>query len=193
MSHSADGDVGLEDAAAAWPTASVAVGLGPIGLVAAMLLCCAARTAGAEPATEPGAAAVAPLWKTYCHDCHGGDGGDGPASCVKLTYTPSRSTTLRRPRVVPLLAPSACSRLRRKRVRYPPRGLSEPAKNRSRGRRSVLVPTEAAGALLQAFLRAKWQRMMKLFATWSEADILTFSTLFGRYNEGMRAQYPGRG
>ena len=71
MSHSADGDVGLEDAAAG--------GLGPIRLVAAMLLCCAARTAGAEPATkpatkpatEPGAAAVAPLWKTYCHDCHG--------------------------------------------------------------------------------------------------------------------------
>ena len=88
------------------------------------------------------------------------------------------------------LDPSRASRIAADLVE---RGLLERAVSQADGRRSVLVPTEAAGALLQAFLRAKWQRMMKLFSTWSEADILAFSALFGRYNEGMRAQYPGRG
>ena len=73
------------------------------------------------------------------------------------------------------------------------RGLLERAVSQEDGRRSVLVPTDAAGALLEAFLRAKWQRTMKLFATWSEEDIVTFSQLFARYSEGMREQYPQRG
>ena len=88
------------------------------------------------------------------------------------------------------LDPSRASRIAADLVE---RGLLARAVSQTDGRRSVLVPTEAAGALLQAFLRAKWQRMMKLFSTWSEADILAFSTLFARYNAGMRAQYPGRG
>lgn len=59
------------------------------------------------------------------------------------------------------------------------------------GRRSVLVTTEAGRSLIKAFMRAKWARTMKLFATWSEADILAFAELFGRYSEGMQQQYPG--
>lgn len=72
------------------------------------------------------------------------------------------------------------------------RGLVERAVSQEDGRRSVLVPTAAAEALMEAFLMAKWQRTMKLFASWSEADIVAFATLFGRYSDGMRQQYPGR-
>lgn len=73
------------------------------------------------------------------------------------------------------------------------RGLLTRAVSQEDGRRSVLVPTEAAWALMDGFLRAKWQHTMKLFATWPEADILSFARLFGRYTDGMRAQYPRRG
>ncbi|MGV8984892.1 MAG: MarR family winged helix-turn-helix transcriptional regulator [Cypionkella sp.] len=73
------------------------------------------------------------------------------------------------------------------------RGLLTRAASQEDGRRSVLVPTEAAWALMDGFLRAKWQHTMKLFATWSEEDILCFARLFGRYTDGMREQYPGRG
>ena len=72
------------------------------------------------------------------------------------------------------------------------RGLVLRAVSQEDGRRSVLVPTDAACKLMDGFLRAKWQRTMKLFATWSEADILSFARLFGRYSDGMREQYPGK-
>lgn len=88
------------------------------------------------------------------------------------------------------LDPSRASRIAADLVE---RGLIERAVSQEDGRRSVLVPTAAAGALMEAFLRAKWQRTIKLFATWSEADIVTFSTLFARYSAGMREQYPQRG
>lgn len=73
------------------------------------------------------------------------------------------------------------------------RGLLQRAVSQEDGRRSVLVPTEAAWALMQAFLDAKWQRTLKLFAHWSPEDIVTFARLFRRYAEGMREQYPGSG
>lgn len=73
------------------------------------------------------------------------------------------------------------------------RGLVARAVSQGDGRRSVLCPTIAAEALLEGFLLAKWQRTLRLFATWSEADIVAFATLFGRYSDGMRQQYPGRG
>lgn len=88
------------------------------------------------------------------------------------------------------LDPSRASRIAADLVE---RGLVARAVSQADGRRSVLMPTAAAAALLEAFLMAKWQRTMKLFSTWSEADILAFSTLFGRYSDGMRQQYPGRG
>lgn len=73
------------------------------------------------------------------------------------------------------------------------RGLLERAVSQDDGRRSVLVPTPAAQALLTAFLRAKWARTMKLFADWPEEDIVAFARLFALYTDGLRAQYPSRG
>ncbi|MGO4908124.1 MarR family winged helix-turn-helix transcriptional regulator [Pseudorhodobacter sp. W20_MBD10_FR17] len=72
------------------------------------------------------------------------------------------------------------------------RGLIVRAASQSDGRRSILVPTEQAHSLINAFLSAKWTRTLRLFADWPEEDILTFSRLFGRYSEGMREQYPLR-
>ncbi|MEO8244825.1 MAG: MarR family transcriptional regulator [bacterium] len=73
------------------------------------------------------------------------------------------------------------------------RGYVARAVSQEDGRRSVLTTTDAAYKLMEAFRQAKWQRTMRLFSTWSEDDILTFSRLFGRYAEGMRDQYPGLG
>jgi DNA-binding MarR family transcriptional regulator len=73
------------------------------------------------------------------------------------------------------------------------RGLVARAVSQEDGRRSVLVTTEAAQTLLDGFMRAKWQRTMKLFASWSEDDIVTFAELFGRFVDGMREQYPSQG
>jgi DNA-binding MarR family transcriptional regulator len=88
------------------------------------------------------------------------------------------------------LDPSRASRIAADLVE---RGLIARAVSQEDGRRSVLVATEAADVLIGAFLRAKWQRTMKLFASWPEEDILAFSRLFGRYVDGMREQYPGQG
>ncbi len=87
------------------------------------------------------------------------------------------------------LDPSRASRIAADLVE---RGLLARAVSQEDGRRSVLVPTDAAWALMDAFLRAKWQRTVKLFATWSHEDIVTFARLFGRYTDGMRQLYPGR-
>ena len=88
------------------------------------------------------------------------------------------------------LDPSRASRIAADLVE---RGLVARGVSQEDGRRSVLLPTEAAGVLLQAFLMAKWQRTIRLFATWDEADIVTFSALFGRFVDGMREQYPAQG
>lgn len=88
------------------------------------------------------------------------------------------------------LDPSRASRIAADLVE---RGLVERSVSQEDGRRSVLVPTEAAWALLDSFLQAKWQRTMRLFATWPEEDILTFTRLYGRYIEGMHDLYPARG
>lgn len=87
------------------------------------------------------------------------------------------------------LDPSRASRIAADLVE---RGLLARAVSQEDGRRSVLVPTKSAGALMDGFLRVKWQRTMKLFASWSEDDIVTFARLFGRYTEGMAPQYPGQ-
>lgn len=70
------------------------------------------------------------------------------------------------------------------------RGFLRRAVSQQDGRRSVLVPTEAARALLADFLRAKWQRSLRLFADWSAEDIVTFDRLYARFTAGMREQYP---
>ena len=88
------------------------------------------------------------------------------------------------------LDPSRASRIAADLVE---RGLVARGVSQEDGRRSVLVPTEAAQVLLEGFLMAKWQRTMRLFASWDEDDIVTFSRLFGRYVDGMREQYPAQG
>jgi DNA-binding MarR family transcriptional regulator len=88
------------------------------------------------------------------------------------------------------LDPSRASRIAADLVE---RGLVARTVSQEDGRRSVLQATEAAGVLIEAFLGAKWQRTMKLFATWPETDIVAFAELFGRYLDGMREQYPGQG
>jgi len=88
------------------------------------------------------------------------------------------------------LDPSRASRIAANLVE---RGLLARAVSQEDGRRSVLVPTASACTLLDGFLHAKWQRTMRLFATWSEAEIEAFTTLFSRYSDGMREQYPPRG
>lgn len=88
------------------------------------------------------------------------------------------------------LDPSRASRIAADLVE---RGLITRAASQSDGRRSILVPTEAAEALMGAFLAAKWKRTLKVFADWEEADIVAFARLFARYAEGMRQQYPARG
>lgn len=71
------------------------------------------------------------------------------------------------------------------------RGLIARAVSQQDGRRSVLEPTAEGRALLQAFVAAKWRRMLRIFADWSAADIEAFARLFERYSEGMRQEYPG--
>jgi len=88
------------------------------------------------------------------------------------------------------LDPSRASRIAADLVE---RGLVARTVSQQDGRRSVLVTTEAARVLLESFLRAKWQKTIRLFSTWSEADIMAFADLFGRYVQGMREQYPPQG
>jgi DNA-binding MarR family transcriptional regulator len=87
------------------------------------------------------------------------------------------------------LDPSRASRIAADLVE---KGLVLRAVSQEDGRRSVLVTTQEAGALMDAFLRAKWQRTMRLFEDWPEDDIISFAKLFARYVEGMREQYPGQ-
>lgn len=87
------------------------------------------------------------------------------------------------------LDPSRASRIAADLVE---RGLLQRAVSQEDGRRSVLVPTDAAWALMEAFLDAKWQRTIRLFSQWSADDIVTFARLFGRYTDGMREQYPAK-
>jgi DNA-binding MarR family transcriptional regulator len=70
------------------------------------------------------------------------------------------------------------------------RGLLRRAVSQQDGRRSVLEPTETGRRLLDRFLAAKWDRTIRLFRDWPAEDILAFSRLFARYNEGIRQLYP---
>lgn len=85
------------------------------------------------------------------------------------------------------LDPSRASRIAADLVE---RGFVARAVSQEDGRRSVLQTTEAARDLMERFLVAKWQRTMKLFAGWTEAEICDFARLFGRFSDGMRELYP---
>lgn len=85
------------------------------------------------------------------------------------------------------LDPSRASRIAADLVE---RGLVTRGVSQEDGRRSILLPTEAATALMQDFLRAKWQHNVRIFQDWSAEDIAAFQRLFARYNEGVRNSYP---
>lgn len=72
------------------------------------------------------------------------------------------------------------------------RGLLIRGVSQEDGRRSILTPTEAATTLMRRYLQAKWQHQIKVFAGWSAEDLQTFTRLFARFNEGIRAEYPSR-
>lgn len=61
------------------------------------------------------------------------------------------------------------------------------------GRKSVLVLTDKAVSAFAAFRERKWDRMIEVFGAWPEADLITFSTLFSRYSDGMRRAYGASG
>ena len=73
------------------------------------------------------------------------------------------------------------------------RGYLARAVSQADGRRSVLELTPKAGALFEAFHKAKWQRSMRLYQGWSTEDIVAFARLFARYQGGMAEQYPSAG
>jgi DNA-binding MarR family transcriptional regulator len=70
------------------------------------------------------------------------------------------------------------------------RGYLARAVSQADGRRSVLELTPKAGELFEAFHKAKWQRMMRMYQGWSTADIVAFARLFAKYVQGMTEQYP---
>lgn len=57
------------------------------------------------------------------------------------------------------------------------------------GRKSVLVLTDAAWAVLGQMREQKWSKMSALFEGWSEDEILAFSRLFLRYIDGIARVY----
>lgn len=57
------------------------------------------------------------------------------------------------------------------------------------GRKSILTLTPKADAAFTAYRDLKWRKLVQVFAGWTEDEILAFSTLFGRYTDGLRAIY----
>jgi DNA-binding MarR family transcriptional regulator len=57
------------------------------------------------------------------------------------------------------------------------------------GRKSILVLTDAAWAVLGQMREQKWSKMSALFEGWSEDEILAFSRLFLRYIDGIARVY----
>jgi len=57
------------------------------------------------------------------------------------------------------------------------------------GRKSILVLTEEAWSVFGRFRDLKWQKLLKIFDDWEEADIEAFSRLFRRYSEAMARVY----
>ncbi len=57
------------------------------------------------------------------------------------------------------------------------------------GRKSVLLLTDKAHDAFERFRVAKWDKLLSVFADWSEDDIRAFARLFTRYSEGMARVY----
>ena len=61
--------------------------------------------------------------------------------------------------------------------------------DQSDGRRAILRLTDQATAAMAAFRDLKWSKFRAIFADWSDAEIVAFSDLFGRYVAGVRSVY----
>ena len=57
--------------------------------------------------------------------------------------------------------------------------------DQSDGRVSVLTLTPQGLALVTDLRHDRWDMFLEVFAGWSEADIIAFSTLYARYGQGM--------
>lgn len=58
-------------------------------------------------------------------------------------------------------------------------------------RRAVLVPTQKALELMSAFRERKWERYDRIFAGWSDEDLVTFAGLLDRYLDASSAVQEG--
>ncbi len=61
------------------------------------------------------------------------------------------------------------------------------------GRKTVLILTDRATAVLLGLRDIKWTKSTQVFAGWSEDEITSFTRLFQRYTAGMQAAYPTLG
>jgi DNA-binding MarR family transcriptional regulator len=57
------------------------------------------------------------------------------------------------------------------------------------GRKTVLVLTDLAISVFSGFRDRKWDKLLDLFKDWNDEDIIRFSSLFGRYCDGLREIY----
>lgn len=58
----------------------------------------------------------------------------------------------------------------------------------SDARKAILVPTPAARTLMAGFRDRKWDRYERIFANWSDEDLVTFARLLDRYLGAERGQ-----
>ncbi|MEC7762327.1 MAG: MarR family winged helix-turn-helix transcriptional regulator [Pseudomonadota bacterium] len=65
------------------------------------------------------------------------------------------------------------------------RGFIQRAAAQDDGRKSVLLLTKKGRAAFETVRDLRWGHMVEMFSDWSEADIETFSELFGRYVAGI--------
>jgi DNA-binding MarR family transcriptional regulator len=69
-------------------------------------------------------------------------------------------------------------------------GLVRRVADESDGRATRLVVTEAGLAALESLRREREAHLAQITATWSEADLATFTTLFGRLLDDLAASLP---
>lgn len=69
------------------------------------------------------------------------------------------------------------------------RGFLERAAAQDDGRKSILLLTPKAKETFREFGRLKWEKMIEVFADWSDEDIKMFAKLFARYSQGFSRVY----
>lgn len=69
------------------------------------------------------------------------------------------------------------------------RGFLERSVAQDDGRKSILLLTPMAMETFSEFRRLKWEKLIEVFADWSDDDITKFSQLFARYSQGFSRVY----